>query len=126
MRTPAAASRTLSGARPERDGRLVLVAQARRWKRPLGERQSRSAVDGTDASVVDGRGARQCSSCQTLDPTRCRHGSAPTARCMSCVPSSNEPPAHTFGLTPGPGGLGAVSYTHLRAHETDSYLVCRL
>src|SRR5664279_2941761 len=23
-------------------------------------------------------------------------------------------------------GLGAVSYTHLRAHETDSYLVCRL
>ena len=21
---------------------------------------------------------------------------------------------------------GAVSYTHLRAHETDSYLVCRL
>src|SRR5680860_1812945 len=23
-------------------------------------------------------------------------------------------------------GLPAVSYTHLRAHETDSYLVCRL
>src|SRR5665647_1757564 len=23
-------------------------------------------------------------------------------------------------------GSGAVSYTHLRAHETDSYLVCRL
>src|SRR5664279_5933957 len=23
------------------------------------------------------------------------------------------------------GGPGAVSYTHLRAHETDSYLVCR-
>src|SRR5664279_1397087 len=22
--------------------------------------------------------------------------------------------------------MGAVSYTHLRAHETDSYLVCRL
>src|SRR5680860_1744921 len=27
-------------------------------------------------------------------------------------------------LTGTPGG--AVSYTHLRAHETDSYLVCRL
>ena len=29
----------------------------------------------------------------------------------------------------GPGGFSAVtsvSYTHLRAHETDSYLVCRL
>src|SRR5680860_1774137 len=23
-------------------------------------------------------------------------------------------------------GVGPVSYTHLRAHETDSYLVCRL
>ena len=25
-----------------------------------------------------------------------------------------------------PGDPVAVSYTHLRAHETDSYLVCRL
>src|SRR5664279_926564 len=25
-----------------------------------------------------------------------------------------------------PRGIKAVSYTHLRAHETDSYLVCRL
>ena len=25
-----------------------------------------------------------------------------------------------------PGEYGPVSYTHLRAHETDSYLVCRL
>src|SRR5680860_1080461 len=24
------------------------------------------------------------------------------------------------------GGIRSVSYTHLRAHETDSYLVCRL
>ena len=24
------------------------------------------------------------------------------------------------------GGIRPVSYTHLRAHETDSYLVCRL
>src|SRR5665647_3229884 len=26
----------------------------------------------------------------------------------------------------GAGGTHSVSYTHLRAHETDSYLVCRL
>src|SRR5665647_1594149 len=26
----------------------------------------------------------------------------------------------------GPYTVSAVSYTHLRAHETDSYLVCRL
>ena len=25
-----------------------------------------------------------------------------------------------------PNAAGSVSYTHLRAHETDSYLVCRL
>src|SRR5680860_1492470 len=27
---------------------------------------------------------------------------------------------------PGQATVGPVSYTHLRAHETDSYLVCRL
>src|SRR5664279_6355703 len=31
----------------------------------------------------------------------------------------------TAGLGTG-SGLATVSYTHLRAHETDSYLVCRL
>src|SRR5665647_1470779 len=34
-----------------------------------------------------------------------------------------------YGLQVSPGfshGSGTVSYTHLRAHETDSYLVCRL
>src|SRR5665647_2285052 len=30
------------------------------------------------------------------------------------------------GLRPRQHQLGPVSYTHLRAHETDSYLVCRL
>src|SRR5665647_2134207 len=30
-----------------------------------------------------------------------------------------------LGVARSAGGL-AVSYTHLRAHETDSYLVCRL
>src|SRR5680860_1478563 len=31
-----------------------------------------------------------------------------------------------LGLEYEPYGANAVSYTHLRAHETDSYLVCRL
>src|SRR5680860_629034 len=31
-----------------------------------------------------------------------------------------------FGDVPPYPGLLPVSYTHLRAHETDSYLVCRL
>src|SRR5680860_1541179 len=29
-------------------------------------------------------------------------------------------------VTPSRSFVAAVSYTHLRAHETDSYLVCRL
>src|SRR5665647_309261 len=31
-----------------------------------------------------------------------------------------------YSLQQGSGFITAVSYTHLRAHETDSYLVCRL
>ena len=31
-----------------------------------------------------------------------------------------------LGAVPAPAPMLAVSYTHLRAHETDSYLVCRL
>ena len=41
---------------------------------------------------------------------------------------------HGKGIETNPNGIyyegcfeyGSVSYTHLRAHETDSYLVCRL
>src|SRR5665647_2523721 len=39
-----------------------------------------------------------------------------------CVAST----ASTTNSTGATGGLIPVSYTHLRAHETDSYLVCRL
>ena len=50
-----------------------------------------------------------------------------------CVPrsvrhglrSSVEDTLRAFGATVVPGA-DPVSYTHLRAHETDSYLVCRL
>src|SRR5665647_1887635 len=47
--------------------------------------------------------------------------------------SREDPPFRTFRDKPGPNNRGepiftmtTVSYTHLRAHETDSYLVCRL
>src|SRR5680860_1732182 len=33
---------------------------------------------------------------------------------------------HSSATVPSPTVLAPVSYTHLRAHETDSYLVCRL
>src|SRR5665647_168089 len=44
-------------------------------------------------------------------------------RCMNCHPASDRP---TQGNDMHPHSPPAVSYTHLRAHETDSYLVCRL
>src|SRR5664279_996666 len=52
--------------------------------------------------------------------------------CQSCCASINAQllPGHQRHCALGRGGLRlrqrAVSYTHLRAHETDSYLVCRL
>ena len=39
--------------------------------------------------------------------------------CISCGSCEGQCPV-------GAISMGAVSYTHLRAHETDSYLVCRL
>src|SRR5680860_841099 len=45
----------------------------------------------------------------------------------SCAPVSSVPGSSAFrsGQT-SRRGRWPVSYTHLRAHETDSYLVCRL
>src|SRR5664279_4889090 len=34
--------------------------------------------------------------------------------------------AYAYAVTVSKYGMPPVSYTHLRAHETDSYLVCRL
>src|SRR5665647_2946742 len=42
------------------------------------------------------------------------------------VRRSMSPGAGWLGVGNWSGWLTAVSYTHLRAHETDSYLVCRL
>src|SRR5664279_5134343 len=45
----------------------------------------------------------------------------------SRMPVGGIQPRHrTFGLGNRPCRCRPVSYTHLRAHETDSYLVCRL
>src|SRR5664279_5422926 len=42
------------------------------------------------------------------------------------VGSGGVAPGRDFEELGERGGVVAVSYTHLRAHETDSYLVCRL
>src|SRR5680860_1771787 len=43
-----------------------------------------------------------------------------TTASQACLPASHPPGLPWFA------GTTSVSYTHLRAHETDSYLVCRL
>src|SRR5680860_633090 len=47
-----------------------------------------------------------------------------TLRIQDPFPEHLEPP--TYAQHRNPPGPAPVSYTHLRAHETDSYLVCRL
>ena len=42
------------------------------------------------------------------------------------IPAGKATPAPPVGPALGQHGVNTVSYTHLRAHETDSYLVCRL
>src|SRR5665647_3290967 len=55
-------------------------------------------------------------------------GEAGLARlCASLMttPLPDDRPLWEVLIVPGASAKGPVSYTHLRAHETDSYLVCR-
>src|SRR5680860_1751813 len=58
-----------------------------------------------------------------LHPTQ--HQTAALAEAVRVVPDARAR-AHPPVLPEGVIGSSPVSYTHLRAHETDSYLVCRL
>src|SRR5664279_4455950 len=54
-------------------------------------------------------------------PCCCTSLPAPRPSRNSCCTPIKAIPSVTL-----PPCIGSVSYTHLRAHETDSYLVCRL
>src|SRR5665647_3725275 len=67
----------------------------------------------------------------------CPNNSTPRAKTRASGATASNPTAQGRGSRtttplpnlPGRGcsrSTGSVSYTHLRAHETDSYLVCRL
>src|SRR5680860_1745796 len=67
------------------------------------------------------------------EPNRCRWEHQPTALVPEAVARLlSFPIGHLLDLTLNRHGSSLptrqqpVSYTHLRAHETDSYLVCRL
>src|SRR5665647_3658046 len=57
------------------------------------------------------------------DALRCPVAKIPTPNDSAASAASQNPPDLRRS---GVDSSGAVSYTHLRAHETDSYLVCRL
>src|SRR5665647_791123 len=77
-----------------------------------GDSRSRGAVRGRSAEVRDSVcPLRSSCRCGPRDDTASREGSM-------CLPGQLS--QH------GQGSVRSVSYTHLRAHETDSYLVCRL
>src|SRR5680860_931249 len=66
-----------------------------------------------------------------IDQTLAFRWSCRMGICGSCGMNVNGEPRLTCGAflsdyAPGPIRVEPVSYTHLRAHETDSYLVCRL
>ena len=53
-------------------------------------------------------------------------GIAEAAAWADVIMMAPKGPGHTVRGEYTKGGGVPVSYTHLRAHETDSYLVCRL
>src|SRR5680860_551083 len=70
-----------------------------------------------------GRRGPLSSSAQAVPGTiLCGQAGIPRSGC----PSRSEAPPRTGLADCGGPQLSPVSYTHLRAHETDSYLVCRL
>src|SRR5664279_4648413 len=66
--------------------------------------------------------------CQTAQPSISPSASPATLWCMVAhEPSTDQCEMQAlWSLHRQRYGLRPVSYTHLRAHETDSYLVCRL
>src|SRR5665647_2746570 len=97
MKALAVAEVSMSHRRPCVSAKKWLVPRARASSRP----RSRAA-----SSATPSREARRTNALGT-----------PTRLSLLC----------TELLTlPTPREFMAVSYTHLRAHETDSYLVCRL
>ena len=80
-------------------------------KTTLQRRLERALKDGCDAVVLE------------LDTP----GGEVGATLDICSIIKSEAPANTVAwIRPKAYSAGTVSYTHLRAHETDSYLVCRL
>src|SRR5680860_1656826 len=80
------------------------------WGRRRGGRRLRggSSSGGSDGDLGGGRGSGLCSG----------------GRLPAAIQGSHS--GSRVQLTPTIVFIPPVSYTHLRAHETDSYLVCRL
>src|SRR5665647_3465782 len=104
-----------------RSSLLLMVSGAGSWKRiPIG----RDTVRFLSTFMI----LQQWAATQSLWSTFFLLQKPP---CRNLLLKECMTPRHSFGFllsgdTCTPMHLTAVSYTHLRAHETDSYLVCRL
>src|SRR5665647_3796476 len=74
-----------------------------------------SSINNNNTSTVSTRTRENVSMTTTTNATNVTHGEPMTAA-----------QGQNFTITLRSNPSTAVSYTHLRAHETDSYLVCRL
>src|SRR5680860_329398 len=113
---------------------LILVSNRSRSlstsTRPVRSRKARTPCPSTEACLSVGTSPREKTTDSSTQPDNWRKESACDCR-ASARPSSSwrryTRPA-SLRATPSSSRVERrpVSYTHLRAHETDSYLVCRL
>src|SRR5450756_2759607 len=106
---------------------LSLGVHRQRWWRRLSTSGdgARSADAGRRWAALSGRRAPGSGRIWQTDPLYPAHADPLAARC--CVPRFPRAPRPTGRLAgTTPAEPGAVSYTHLRAHETRHDLVCRL
>src|SRR5665647_3739090 len=114
----------------KRGGKFRRQAALRRNSPLGGQRSTRSDKRGGHFSAFRGSSASRKASPMKVSSSKVSTSTQKVASeihqasmlflpCDSSSPSDGVP-----GGTPRPRKSSAVSYTHLRAHETDSYLVC--
>src|SRR5665647_1519379 len=93
--------------------------------RQIGKTNMLSNIQELNEASSSGRLSRLVSVTPEFKPARVKYGyllPVSSHERLSSSPTPSARPRHScHRRRPGP-----VSYTHLRAHETDSYLVCRL
>src|SRR5665647_1232959 len=81
-----------------------------------------TCMDAACSTTLDYTYGQSCDTSIPIDASTCTYMHEHASLCMS-MSSSSQTQGTSVPCSPV---HDSVSYTHLRAHETDSYLVCRL